>query len=247
MPAYRKAKIPQGQLQLGLALGQVIQAYCTAQGIPYEEDQGENFFERLQAEAIVHHDDTMTVMAQRMWTSMLELQGREFCYILNDAVRADRDDNMAPFAKIARAINQLCVSMPPRPPFPPNDVCFRGGGFDESFRDFFAPGRQFRQPAFLATSFSEQVARRFISRSPMATKILWRVRIDAQHKCRHVNLVRNTNVPGEDEYLFAPYSAFKVVNASWRAGTNDQPHEVELYAAIDNQWPREDLPLAPWS
>ena len=73
------------------------------------------------------------------------------------------------------------------------------------------------------------------------------MRIDAQHKCRHVNLVRNTNVPGEDEYLFAPYSAFKVVNASWRAGTNDQPHEVELYAAIDNQWPREDLPLAPWS
>ena len=37
---------------------------------------------------------------------------------------------------------------------------------------------------------------------------------------------------GEDEYLFAPYSAFKVVNATWRAGTADQPHEVDLYAAI---------------
>jgi hypothetical protein len=28
-------------------------------------------------------------MAQRMWTSALQLRGREFCFILNDAVRED--------------------------------------------------------------------------------------------------------------------------------------------------------------
>ena len=30
------------------------------------------------------------------------------------------------------------------------------------------------------------------------------VRIDAVRKCTHVNLVRKTNVAGEEEYLFAP-------------------------------------------
>ena len=28
-------------------------------------------------------------MAQRMWTSALQLRGREFCFILNDTVRED--------------------------------------------------------------------------------------------------------------------------------------------------------------
>ena len=32
----------------------------------------------------------------------------------------------------------------------------------------------------------------------------WLVRIDDVRKCTHVNLVRKTNVPGEEEYLFAP-------------------------------------------
>jgi hypothetical protein len=49
------------------------------------------------------------------------------------------------------------------------------------------------------------------------------------------------------EYLFAPYSAFKVLSAQWRAGTAAEPHEVELLAAVDNKGVSEDLPLAPWS
>ena len=66
-------------------------------------------------------------------------------------------------------------------------------------------------------------------------------------KCNHVNLVRKTNVPGEEEYLFAPYSAFTVMSARWNAGTTAAPHEIELLAAADNQEEPEDLPLAPWS
>lgn len=30
-------------------------------------------------------------------------------------------------------------------------------------------------------------------------------------KCVHVNLVERTNVPGEREFLFVPYSVFEVV------------------------------------
>ena len=60
-------------------------------------------------------------------------------------------------------------------------------------------------------------------------------------------LVKKTNVPGEEEYLFEPYSAFTVLNAQWKAGTVAEPHEIELLAAADNKEAPEDLPLAPSS
>ena len=63
----------------------------------------------------------------------------------------------------------------------------------------------------------------------------------------HVNLVKKSNVPGEEEYLFAPYSAFTVLSTTWNSGTAADPHIIELEAAVDNQAEPEDLPLAPWS
>ena len=84
----------------------------------------------------------------------------------------------------------------------------------------------------------------------------------------HVNLVKKTNVEGEEEvretrldvfasvsltpspchqYLSAPYSAFTVVSATWNLGTSLDPHVIELEAAVDNKEEPEDLPLAPWS
>ena len=149
-------------------------------------------------------DDPIDDMMQRMWTSPLQLRSREFCFILNYAVRSDKEEIADPVARLARGINKLCVSFPPRPPFPPNDVCFRGGGFDDQYRSFFVKGREFRQPAYFATSFSRAVADDFIARSSMASKVCWVVHIDPDLKCAHVNLVRKTNVPGEEEYLFAP-------------------------------------------
>ena len=108
--------------------------------------------------------------------------------------------------------------------------------------------RKFRQPAFLATSFSEDVARGFIADVPAEyPKVLWLVRIDPERKCLHVNFVKTSNVAGEEEYLFAPYSAFTVLGATWNAGTVAEPHEIELLAAVDNKEEPEDLPLAPWS
>ena len=57
-------------------------------------------------------------------------------------------------------------------------------------------------------------------------------------------------VPGlkdEQEYLFAPYSVFTVRSVQWTAGTGEDPHQIDLDAAVDNKGPSEDLPLAPWS
>lgn len=43
------------------------------------------------------------------------------------------------------------------------------------------------------------------------------------------------------------YSAFTVRDVVWRAGTAEEPHEIDLFAAVDNLDAPEDLPLAPWS
>ena len=73
--------------------------------------------------------------------------------------------------------------------------------------------------------------------------------IDPTRKCNHVNLVtkRVPGLPDEQEYLFAPYSAFTVLSIAWNAGTDAAPHVFELLAAADNREAREDLPPAPWS
>ena len=196
--------------------------------------------------------DTLTDAVQRMWTSLHQLRGREFCSVLNEAVRDDDPETIKLAATLTRAITQLCVTpdgREPQPPFPPGFVCHRGGGFDDRYRDFFVAGREFRQPAFLATSFRESTADFFMSRSTMPSKVKWLVRIDPERKCRHVNLVtkRAPGVPDEQEYLFAPYSVFTVLTATWRAGTDTDPHLIELLAAPDNIGPSEKLPLAPWS
>ena len=97
-------------------------------------------------------------------------------------------------------------------------------------------------------SFSEAVVDGFIARVPAQfPKVKWLIRIDPARKCVHVNLVKRTNVPGEEEYLFAPYSAFTVLSIAWNAGTDAAPHVFELLAAADNREAREDLPPAPWS
>ena len=76
----------------------------------------------------------LVVVSIARWTSALQLRGREFCFILNRAVRGDEPPLADPTAGLSRGINKLCVSVPPRPPFPPGDVCLRGGGFDDRYR-----------------------------------------------------------------------------------------------------------------
>ena len=75
------------------------------------------------------------------------------------------------------------------------------------------------------------------------------MRIDAERKCVHVNLVRRrvAGLGSEQEYLFAPYSVFTVKQATWRSGSKEDPHVIELLAAPDNKLEPEGLPLAPWS
>ena len=68
------------------------------------------------------------------------------------------------------------------------------------------------------------------------------------HRCKHVNLLRVTHCPGEEEYLFAAFSVFTVREVAWSTNpTLQDPHRITIEATIDNALEPEDLPLAPWS
>ena len=56
---------------------------------------------------------------------------------------------------------------------------------------------------------------------------------------------RVPGLPDEQEYLFAPYSSFTVRSVEWKAGSDAEPHVIELQAA-EGRLP-EDLSLAPWA
>ncbi len=64
-----------------------------------------------------------------------------------------------------------------------------------------------------------------------------------------MNLVEKTNVQGEEEFLYAPYSVFTVTSVTMPASGKpnaSNPIVIELQAAIDNREEPEDLPLSPW-
>ena len=145
-------------------------------------------------------------------------------------------------------------------------MTFRGGGFDDSCRGFFSIGRQYRQPCFLATSFSQGSAEYFrqMAQAKGFQTVTWVVRVDpageqdVARRCKHVNFVEHSLVPGEREYLFTAYSIFTVRAVAW--GVGGAAHRIEIDAASDNRvdaegggggrWATpvgsEDLPLAPW-
>ena len=107
-------------------------------------------------------------VAQRLWTSDERLCGegvppalaREFCALLNAALRDDDAERLAAARPLVWAINRLCVVRGARPEgalrFPPAHCSFRGGGLPDALRGFFAPGVKYRVPGFLATSFDRE-------------------------------------------------------------------------------------------
>ena len=113
----------------------------------------------------------------------------------------------------------------------------------------------FRVPGFLASSFNEEVAYRFLYMkfAEGKTPVKWIIELDLrgraslQFRCKHVNFCENSDVPGEEEFLFAPYSVFTVLSITVPSSpSDDDPIIVKLLAAVDNIKEAEDLPLAPW-
>jgi len=103
---------------------------------------------------------------------------------------------------------------------------------------------------YLATSKSKKVSQQVFCKREAENgrpPILWIIHLHPTFQCVHVNYVDRTNVPGEEEFLFAPYSVFTVISVDWKQKpTWVDPHIVHLEAAIDNILHPEDLPLSPW-
>ena len=82
---------------------------------------------------------------------------------------------MPHLAVIVHGINSLCVTRrevnPEKVPFPPDCQTYRGGGFDNRLKGFWTVGKQYRVPGFLATSFSEAVADKFIGPSSLLDSV----------------------------------------------------------------------------
>ena len=112
--------------------------------------------------------------------------------------------------------------------------------------------KKYRVPGFLATSNRRSVASGFAFKSDKAHPCaIWRITFDprgkkhAQYRVQHMSFVSKTLIPGEREYLFAPYSVFTLVSVQWSANLRE-PHEFTIHAAIDNKSEDENLPLTPW-
>jgi hypothetical protein len=272
--AYGAATRPAYPDELLGAVRNMILCYCAANRL--DNAAGIALFEGLQKDAFAHSSELLSAVAsaaERAWTSARKLQNVptrheiEFCSMLNALIRDDDADSMRLVSPVCRAINHLLCAARGSAwsagggadalEFPPlrngRRECYRGGGFDPAAQPFFLAGKKYRVPGFLATSFQERVAKEFIERSHMPARVLWIIRLkpdcetNPANRCKHVNLVKSTEVAGEHEYLFAPYSVFTVLGAEWRAGTASEPHIITLEAAVDNACESQALPLAPWN
>ena len=257
--------------------------YCYAHGLTSgpELQSAKYFADQLQRQVAARPDggggggDLLAGVrhtAELLWSSNLRFEGmgdhaKEFCSLLNAAIREDLDELASSTAALTRGINALCLQGRGDAdlPFPAGGEVYRGTGFDDTHRAFFEVDRAYRVPGFLATSFSEAKAREFLHRAQAAGQqaVLWVVRVDPEgqqdptKRCKHVNFVEHSLVPGESEYLFTAYSIFTVRRVTWGGG--GEPHRIELDAASDNsvaaeggdgRWATpagsERLPLAPW-
>jgi hypothetical protein len=258
-----------------------IITYLNVHGRTTEADTtlGQAFAKKLAEEAGAHaHGGGGNLLAdvghtaEVLWTSASKLLGidghrMEFCSLLNAAIRDDHPRLASSAATLTRGINKLCLEGRGMAalPFPADGITYRGGGFDDAHQDFFTPGKSYRVPGFVATSFSRARAQYFLGRSTAPAKIMWVVYVnpagaaDRAQRCKHVNLVthRAPGVPDEQEYLFTAYSIFTVRAVTW--GEGGAPHRIDIDAASDNnsaaeggdgRWATppgsEDLPLAPW-
>ncbi len=77
---------------------------------------------------------------------------------------------------------------------------------------------------------------------------LLRVMQRRRFRCRHVNLVEKSNVKGEVEFLFAPFSVLTVVSVHAPVKpTASNPVVIVLQASIDNRDEPDNRPISPWN
>ena len=86
---------------------------------------------------------------------------------------------------------------------------WRGTGFKDKYKHFFTVGTKYRVPGVLATSLDQKTAFNFMQRSNETKKVIWCIRVDGRgindlrFRVKHASYVQNSQIPGEEEFLFA--------------------------------------------
>jgi len=183
---------------------------------------------------------------------------------------ADDDTMTRHAATIARTLNQFLVQRGDEEIRHPGEhrLLYRGGALPPEHQWFYSgkkwyhlwsrnPGtrRKYRAPPFLSTTDSEATARRFARERGGEHPVLWRLHLPEQ-RCVHVkDLQHITLAPGppENEWLFPPYSVFRVISFQDRKRDRDGFYVVDLEVYPDNLFDvrlgrrhESKLPLAPW-
>ena len=72
--------------------------------------------------------------------------------------------------------------------WPPDNRTYRGTALPQCHREFFTPGKQYRAPMCVATTFGRDVANDFMRRQA-GEPVLWSFRFHAELRCTHVNYI----------------------------------------------------------
>ena len=266
---YERAKPASFQHNLLAAVHTTVALFATRVNPTLDEAAIEEgvvgFMEDIQDDAFKNDKALKTnvdCVAEYLWTSFKRhdiLKRMELCSVLNAVIREDIAEEIEAAASIFRSINSRRVNREDLgpdidPSYPRYGETWRGGGFRNHCRPFFDSmlGRKYRVSGFLATSSNRRVAAKFAFKADRDhPRALWSIRFDRrgkrEHKYRvqHMSLVTKTLVKGEREYLFAPYSVFKLASVKWSTDLST-PHQLTIEAANDNRAEDEDLPLTPW-
>ena len=164
--AYGGSQAPQYPDHLLAAVRETTFAFCRKFRVG--EAEAVRYFKEVQAEAVGHKDELLDSIAESavlIWTSAKRLTLApgttiEFCSLLNRILREHDPDLLPSACVVVRGINLLCVMRRDESKllYPPGGESHRGGGLPLQHVPFFAPGKKFRVPMFLATSFKVDVA-----------------------------------------------------------------------------------------
>jgi len=228
----------------------LIEEYQKENSLTISPDECVLFRESLLNSIQNYETLDVPTLSIKLWTSHICLKGKEFCGILNHAIRTDKADLLKHAVIISRGINVQCVIRKKIcPVWPEDNITYRGGGLPQQHRFFYEPNKKYRAPMFLATSTKKYVAlNMFCSRvAAPCEPVLWQFHFHPDFKCVHVNYLDKSLIEGEEEFLFSAYSVFTVKQVEWRdSPTWVNAHVINLEVAPDNILEPEDLPLAPW-
>lgn len=244
------------QYELFSYLHLFLKSYAAHKGLP--ESAADEMFAELQQQAFASSPiqsllSEIEKIAVVLWTSTCQtgLQ-KEFCSILNEILRDDCLQVLPHAVVLCRAMASLVVVRRKDAAtlrWPDDLLSHRGTSMPRDKVDFFTVGLLYRAPMFLATSFLESKANDFLRTAPAHnTPVHFKFRLDPVKKCDHAIYIEHmTLVAGEHELLYAPYSAFRVLQVvipdtiTW-----DNPVVIEVSVLPNNKTAPEEAPLAKW-